>query len=139
MTSNGAESWEYVDTPVMTGESAGLFSRQFTKPSTSTAVGGDFNIPNRNGVRAIFSEDGGKTWQQAENMPAAYRSCLVAVSDDLLFALGKTGCDYSTDRGKNWTFVDSLNYYTASARKGKNILFLAGSEGRVAKPTIQKR
>ncbi len=131
-------SWAFLDTPAMTGASAGLFSVNFSNSSTGVAVGGDFNDPDREGCRAIFTEDGGDSWNQAEKMPAAYRSCVIALNDDLFFAAGKTGCDYSIDQAKNWVFIDSAGYYAASAVKGKNIIFLAGSEGRVSKVIVQR-
>lgn len=130
-------TWKFVDTPVITGESAGLFSVNFTGPLNGVAVGGDYNAPEREGVRAVYTEDGGVHWQTAETVPAAYRSCVVSLSDRLFFAVGKTGCDYSSDRGKNWTFIDSLGYYAASVIEGKDIIYLAGSEGRVAKVIVQ--
>ena len=131
------EAWNFAETPVITGESAGLFSVHFTNKRCGVAVGGDYNTPGREGIRAIYTEDGGRTWHPAESMPAAYRSSVVSLRGDLLFATGKTGCDYSTDRGRNWTFIDTVAYYAASAVEGKNILFLAGSDGRVAKVRIR--
>lgn len=126
-------SWEFIPTPTMTGVSAGLFSINFPNASTGIAVGGDFNEPDRDGIRAIYTLDGGRHWESSESMPVAYRSCVVSLRDDLLFAIGKTGCDYSTDMGKNWTFIDSTGYYAANAVEGRNILYLAGSEGRIAR------
>jgi len=131
------ENWNYTDTPVMTGESAGLFSVNFTNETYGVAVGGDYNDPDREGIRAIYTGDGGKQWHEAESMPAAYRSCVVSLQDDLIFAVGKTGCDYSGDCGRNWTFINSVGCYAASAVEGKNILFLAGEEGRVAKVAVR--
>lgn len=131
------ESWEFIETPVMTGESAGLFSIYFTSNGKGVAVGGDYNKPDREGCRAVFTVDGGKNWLAAESLPAAYRSCVVSLGDKLMFTTGKTGCDYSTDHGRNWTFIDSAGYYAATAVTGKSILFLAGDEGRVAKVLVQ--
>jgi hypothetical protein len=71
-------------------------------------------------------------------MPAGYRSCVISINDELLFATGKTGCDYSTDQGRNWVFIDTLGYYTASAVEGKNLIFLAGPEGKIAKVIVRK-
>jgi photosystem II stability/assembly factor-like uncharacterized protein len=136
---NHGENWEFVETPVMTGESAGLFSVSFTGQGNGVAVGGDFNQPDREGIRAIFTEDGGAHWHRAETMPAAYRSCVVSLDDDLLFAVGKTGCDYSADHGKNWVFIDSAGYYAANAVNDKDMLFLAGADGRVAKVVVRKK
>ncbi len=132
------KSWEFIETPALKGESAGLFSVNFLNSKNGVAVGGDFNNPAREGVRAIYTLDGGVRWSRAESMPAEYRSCVVSVNEKLLFALGKTGCDYSADRGRNWTFINSRGYYAASAVKGKNMLFLCGPEGRVAKVIVRK-
>jgi photosystem II stability/assembly factor-like uncharacterized protein len=38
-TNNGGQHWEFVETPVMTGESAGLFSVSFSNANTGVAVG----------------------------------------------------------------------------------------------------
>jgi len=133
------ESWKYVETPVMKGESAGLFSVFLTGKGKGAAVGGDYNNPDREGTRAVFTEDGGKQWHEAESNPAAYRSCVVSIAKDLIFTTGKTGCDYSTDQGRNWTFIDSVGYYTASAVEGKNMIYISGADGRVAKVNIRKR
>ncbi len=132
------ESWSYVETPVISGPSAGLFSVKFTSRKKGMAVGGDFNDPGRKGVRSIFTEDGGEHWHPALSLPAEYRSCVVSVNDKLSFAIGKTGCDYSVNEGRDWTFIDSLGYYSACAVDGRNLIFLAGSDGRVAKVLVQK-
>ena len=131
-------TWKFMDTPVMTGESAGLFSVNFSSSTSGVAVGGDFNFPYRDGITAIFTDDGGRHWQKAEKMPAAYRSCVVSVTYELFFATGKTGCDYSMDRGRNWVFIDSTGYYAADAVEGENIIYLSGERGRVSKVSIQK-
>lgn len=135
---NHGEDWEFTETPMMTGASAGLFSVDFSNSRRGVAVGGDFNEPDREGTRAIFTDDGGKSWREARTMTAAYRSCVVSLNEKLFFAIGKTGCDYSKDQGENWTFIDSTGYYAATAVEGKNILFLAGSDGRVAKLVLRE-
>ncbi len=132
------ENWEFIETPALAGASAGLFSVDFTTATIGVAVGGDFNDPSREGVRAITTGDGGRTWQEAESMPAEYRSSVVSLNDKLLFTVGKTGCDYSVDRGRNWTYIDSIGYYAADAVEGKNMIYLSGSEGRIAKVIVQK-
>jgi len=132
------ENWEFIETPALTGASAGLFSVNFTSRDDGVAVGGDFNDPGREGIRAITTSDGGRHWQEAAYMPAEYRSCVVSVSNKLLFTVGKTGCDYSVDRGRNWKYIDSTGYYAADAVEGKNIIYLSGSEGRIAKVVAAK-
>jgi len=133
------ENWNFVDTPVISGPSAGLFSVNFFHRKRGLAVGGDYNEPEREGVRAIYTKDGGKTWLQARNMPAAYRSCVISLGEKLSFALGKTGCDYSVNGGKDWIFIDSLNYYAGDAVEDGNLLFLAGSDGKVARVAVTRK
>lgn len=132
------EHWQYVETSTMKGASAGLFSVEFMDSKKGVAVGGDFDDPVRHGVRAIYTLDGGKNWQKAERMPAAYRSCVVSLQKNLLVATGKTGCDYSTDAGLTWTLIDSVGYYAASSVDGKPMIYLAGSQGRITKLNISR-
>jgi photosystem II stability/assembly factor-like uncharacterized protein len=130
------EHWEYVETPAMTGESAGLFSVGFHDSKTGVAVGGDYSDPEREGIRAIYTRDGGLHWQEAKHMPAEYRSCVISLKKRLVFAIGKTGCDYSTDGGRNWAFIDSVSYYAASSVPDKDMLYLSGANGRVARVIV---
>ena len=133
------EHWQYVGTPVMTGASAGLFSIEFMDSRKGVAVGGDFSEPDRDGVRAIYTRDGGKHWQEAEVMPAAYRSCVVALNRKLLIATGKTGCDFSQDAGLSWTHMETDGYYAASSVEGQSMIYLAGSQGRMARLRIRRK
>jgi photosystem II stability/assembly factor-like uncharacterized protein len=133
------ESWTFVETPVISGPSAGLFSVNFTHRQRGLAVGGDFSEPEREGVRAVYTEDGGKTWLPAQNMPAAYRSCVISLEANLSIALGKTGCDYSVNGGKDWIFIDSVNYYAGDGVENGNLLFLAGAGGRVARVSVKRK
>lgn len=132
------EHWTYVETPVISGPSAGLFSVNFAGRKIGVAVGGDFNDPDREGVRAIFTEDGGEHWEPAHTLPAAYRSCVLSVGKEMHVAVGKTGCDYSVNGGKDWVLIDSAGFYAGAAVKGKNLLFLAGANGRVAQVEIKR-
>lgn len=131
-------TWDYIETPAMTGESAGLFSVSFADSNTGVAVGGDYNDPGRSGIRAIYTVDGGKHWQPAETTTTEYRSCVLALDKSHFFAIGKTGCDYSSDKGRNWTFIDSISYYAASVVQEKNLLFLSGADGKVARLLFEK-
>jgi hypothetical protein len=69
-------------------------------------------------------------------MPKEYRSCVQWISngkESFFFSIGKTGCDFSEDGGKNWNFLKETNYYTFRPIPGKLSGFVAGSEGRIAR------
>ena len=67
------KSWVFIETPAMTGPSAGLFSVSFPGSTNGVAVGGDFNAPEGEGIRAIFTEDGGEHWYPAKNFLCSLR------------------------------------------------------------------
>jgi photosystem II stability/assembly factor-like uncharacterized protein len=135
------ENWKVAETPMIHGgTSSGIFSVCFVSDLEGAIVGGTYDNPELNEKIAAFTTDGGKTWLLSGNMPKEYRSCVQRAGTSkggFLFAIGKTGCDISTDGGKNWQFVKETNYYTFRPVAGKNIGFAAGAEGRIARIEFQ--
>lgn len=131
------KSWDVVKTPMVRGQSSsGIFSVSFKNDDEGVIVGGTYDKPELNQNIASYTTDGGKIWQTSETMPKEYRSCVQFVSSgkaNFCFAMGKTGCDYSVDGGRNWQFVSNEGYFTFRAVSGENIGFVAGSSGKVAK------
>ena len=130
------KSWKVSETPIVHGQSSsGIFSISFKNDNEGVIVGGTFDKPELNKNIAAFTTDGGKTWIPAETMPKEYRSCVQFVSnkkESFFFAIGKTGCDISVDRGKNWDFVCENGYYTFRTVPGKLTGFVAGEAGKIA-------
>ncbi|NQU53310.1 MAG: oxidoreductase, partial [Bacteroidetes bacterium] len=90
---------------------------------------------------ASFTIDGGKSWQTCETMPKEYRSCVQYVTNGnkkLFFAIGKTGCDYSVDGGKNWKFMNNKGYYTFRVVPGKLQGFVSGGDGKIARVVLKQ-
>lgn len=131
------ENWQVVKTPMVQGNvSSGIFSVCFENDLNGAIVGGTYDKPEQNKNISAYTTDGGKSWMLSETMPTAYRSCVQlvpGVSSDFLFAVGKTGCDYSKDGGKNWNFISSNGYYTFRMAPNSKIGFAAGSNGRIAR------
>ncbi|WP_167605060.1 oxidoreductase [Maribellus sediminis] len=130
-------TWDVAKTPMIRGTaSSGIFSVAFQNDKAGAVVGGIYDQPEINTNIAAYTVDGGKNWLSSETMPAEYRSCVQSVKSgthSFLFAIGKTGCDVSTDGGQNWNFVSEDGYYTFRAVPGELSGFAAGSEGRIAK------
>nr|WP_319270345.1 hypothetical protein [uncultured Draconibacterium sp.] len=131
------KSWSVSKTPMVRGlASSGIFSVAFKNNKEGIIVGGIYDQPELNTNIASYTFDGGVTWQPAVSMPKEYRSCVEEVKsgdDSFVFAIGKTGCDISTDGGENWNFLSDEGYYTFRAIPGKLEGFAAGSSGRIAK------
>jgi len=135
------KSWHAADTPMVHGQdSTGIFSVAFKNDREGIIVGGNYKEPDQNKNIAAFSIDGGVTWQSAETMPQGFRSCVQRVSApnrDLYVAVGKTGCDYSTDNGRHWRHITDEGYYTCRVVPGQTTLFAAGSNGRIARIEVE--
>ncbi len=134
-------SWCVAETPLVQGQaSTGIFSVAFKNDREGIIVGGNYKAPDRNENIAARSIDGGVTWEPAETMPQGFRSCVQHVSAGnikLYVAVGKSGCDYSTDNGKHWRPIADQGYYTCRVVPGQASLFVAGSEGRIAKIELE--
>lgn len=134
---DSGENWDVAETPmVQGGNSSGIFSISFKNDLEGVIVGGTYDKPEQNVQIAAYTTNGGRTWLTSENMPREYRSCVQFVSNvnqGFFWAVGKTGCDFSNDGGKNWYFMEETNYYTFRPLPGKLSGFAAGAEGRIAR------
>lgn len=137
---NYGKSWKVAETPMLSGNASGIFSVSFQNKREGVIVGGTYDKPELNKNIAAFTSDGGKTWTPSETMPREYRSCVQAVNNgnkSFLFAIGKTGCDYSEDGGKNWQYISNKGFYTFRPVSGKLTGFAAGSKGHISKLFIK--
>lgn len=125
------ETWNAVQTPLLSGTtSSGIFSL-FCDEDTVLAVGGDYQDPGRAYKNAGVSMDGGKTWQIAAQPPGGYRSSIGKMGGGYV-AVGPTGSDISSD-GLRWSHIGSenLNAYFYSSVSGES--WAVGPRGKVAR------
>lgn len=131
-------SWDVAETGLIHGNSSsGCFSVSFRNRDDGIVVGGTYDKPELNEDIAAWSSDGGVSWKLSEVMPREFRSNIIWLQDgkkNIAFALGKTGCDYSIDKGKSWMEgIDIEGYYTARPISGTLSGYAAGSDGKIAK------
>ena len=134
---NFGKIWQVSETPIISGKSSsGIFSISFKNNNEGVIVGGTFDKPELNKNIAAFTTNGGITWEVAETMPKEYRSCVQFISKDnksFCFTIGKTGCDFSVDSGKNWTFISDAGYYSIRFAPNKLTGFAVGAKGKIAR------
>jgi len=143
LSTDHGENWKVAETGLVHGnQSSGNFSISFCDDQNGIVVGGTYDMPELNNEIAAWSSDGGNTWNLSEIMPREYRSCVVWMQDkkrDVALSLGKTGCDYSLDKGRTWLpGADVKDYYTARVVAGTLNGFAAGSDGKIARFTVEK-
>ncbi|WP_173476397.1 oxidoreductase [Streptomyces sp. 150FB] len=127
--------WTASESTIPAGDPArGVFALAFRDRTHGIAVGGDFGAGQPSPKAAAVSGDAGRTWTQAKNPPAAYRSGVawLAHSRTTALAVGPTGTDLTTDGGRDWRTVDTGSYDTVDCTPDLGC-WAAGEQGRVAR------
>ncbi|MGB3849926.1 MAG: YCF48-related protein [Tunicatimonas sp.] len=127
--------WTVAPTPMQQGTpSQGIFSLVFADSLRGVAVGGNYLQPADTTRNACFTTDGGRTWQLPETSPKGYRSAVAYHPPTrLLFTVGPSGSDYSTNHGRTWQFLDTVGYHTVRFAPEQRVGWVAGSDGRIAR------
>ena len=71
--------------------------------------------------------------QQPQSPPHGYRSCVEYISENKLITCGTSGVDISNDGGMNWQLVSNESFHVCQKAKKGSAVFLAGSNGKIAK------
>ncbi|HEY9334280.1 MAG TPA: oxidoreductase [Kribbella sp.] len=138
-TVDGGKHWTVADSPMASGEAAGIFSLAFRGPLVGVAVGGDFLKPTEAVKAASVTSDGGRTWQlvAADKAPKGYRSgsSFVPWSPSTVVAVGPSGSDVSTDGGRSWKqFYDgSFDSVECAGHGSQAGCWASGAKGAVAR------
>ncbi len=107
----------------------------FESKKKGIIVGGDFakdTISNNN--CALFKYEKEKfIFTIPQTPPHGYRSCVIYMDEKNLITCGTSGIDISIDGGNNWELISKESYHVCQKAKKGNAVFLAGSNGRIAK------
>lgn len=132
-TTDAGNDWSVVNTPIIGGPSAGIYSVDFRSGLQGVAVGGDYTKPDDGTDAAATSSDGGKTWTLSSSPVFGYRSGVSFVPHvlDTVVAVGPTGSDVSRDGGRTWTHFDD-DWYDGIECAHDGACWGSGTDGRVA-------
>ena len=120
---------------------------QFGKPSTgansiaidntgltAVVVGGDYaNDRDTSGNCVIVSLTDPLRFFHPRTPPHGYRSCVTYTTSHQLLTCGTSGVDLSLDGGWNWKLISSQGFNVCQKAKTGSSVFLAGSNGRIAR------
>lgn len=138
-THDRGRTWQIADTPLITGQSAGIFSVAFCDEKHGVIVGGDYTKEKEAVNNLAITSDGGATWKLVKGL-SGYRSVVAYVpGSKTLIAVGPSGADQSTDNGRTWAPFDCPGFDTLSLVRGKAIGWGAGAAGRIGKLTFGAR
>lgn len=130
-------TWSVADTPIARGgNGTGIFSIALSAQK-GVIVGGDYTKPQQNSANIAYSNDGGRTWAERQQLnPFGYRSGVTFVDEKTLIVVGTGGSDISQDGGKTWKAIDR-EIYNAVNSLGKRAIWAVGPNGRVARYTLK--
>lgn len=115
-------------------ETSGANSVAVSKNKETIIVcGGDFMAPDSIQNNCIISTNKGKTWGKPTTPPHGYRSCVEFLTRKNVVSCGINGVDYSTDAGKNWTWISKEGFHVARKAKDGSAVFFAGGNGKIGK------
>ena len=138
-STDGGRAWRIANTPVATGEAAGIFSIAFRDAQHAVIVGGNYRQESAAVDNAAFTADGGVTWTLAAKGLSGFRSvvaCLPAGGRSLL-AIGPSGADRSDDDGRTWTPAGGPGFDALSVAPRGGAAWAAGQAGRIAKVALR--
>lgn len=101
-------TWKEQSLPFPSCPSCGPYALTIVDSLNFIVVGGDYKQPNHSKNTCFFSQDGGYTWQAPKKAPSGYRSCIISIGD-LLYCCGTNGIDRSSNGGKTWKKIYSVN------------------------------
>jgi len=130
-------TWLAAETPITAGSpSSGISSIAFRDELHGVIVGGNYEKPHQRSINFARTNDGGKTWTRAGQLPA-YRSAVAYVSGPSghrLLAVGPTGSDYSDNEGSTWQRVNSeLKFHALSFFSDAPVGWAVGEAGAIGK------
>jgi photosystem II stability/assembly factor-like uncharacterized protein len=127
-------SWEFINTPMISGEGKGIYGMDFLSKNTGYVIGGGWEQENDTLKNACYTSDGGETWTLANTMATGYRSSVSYYNTDTLFCTGRNGIDISIDGGLNWKLLSDSSLYTVQT--SDNAIWFSGKKGLIGKITL---
>ena len=131
-SSNYGNTWKVYDCPIIQGESStGPFSIAFNDARHGIAVGGNYLKDQDNLNSVVLTKNGGKSWTKPTQPVFGYRSAVEYLTDQLCFATGSSGTDFSLDGGQNWKNISTQNFNAIQKAKNGKLVLLTGNKGQI--------
>jgi photosystem II stability/assembly factor-like uncharacterized protein len=145
-TTDGGDTWNAFDTPLVSSPSAGAFTVAFRDPLHGIVGGGDLDPADPNNASTATSNDGGQTWKLTNPTPVtgaifglAYvgRAFGVQEAEDggraVVITANAGGAAWSPDEGNTWFTLPGVTGFWAVAFASPEAGWLVGTDGRILK------
>jgi len=141
-TTDGGDTWNAYDTPLLTGPAAGAFTVAFRNPWNGIVGGGDLDTANPNSAATAVSSDGGVTWTLTQPPPVTGAIFGLAYahgvgngdgSRTVVITANAGGAAWTPDEGSTWFALPGVTGYWAVAFASPKAGWLVGTGGRILK------
>ncbi|MGA8264749.1 MAG: hypothetical protein WB779_09935 [Ignavibacteriaceae bacterium] len=139
-TTDNGMNWKVFPSPLLQGKSSkGIFSIHFVDKNKGIIVGGNYLQENAMDSTSAFSIDGGRTWKLNSSGNLPYQSSVKSFKfhNRIYFISTGPGGTFYTEDLKNWYTAVETGFHSISVSVKDNSIWLAGSNGRVAKLIIE--
>jgi photosystem II stability/assembly factor-like uncharacterized protein len=145
-TTDGGDTWNAFDTPLVSSPSAGAFTVAFRDPLHGIVGGGDLDPADPNNASTATSNDGGQTWKLTNPTPVTGaifglgyvgRAFGVQEAEDggraVVITANAGGAAWSPDEGNTWFTLPGVTGFWAVAFASPEAGWLVGTDGRILK------
>jgi photosystem II stability/assembly factor-like uncharacterized protein len=147
-TTDGANTWNAYDTPIVSSASAGAFTVDFRDASNGIVGGGDLDPSDPDNARTAISNDGGQTWALTNAPPvtgaifglsyvrqlgsSCNKTCQ-AVARYVVVTANSGGAAWTPDEGTTWYVLPGVTGGWAVAFASPDAGWLVGTGGTIVK------
>ena len=151
-TTDGADSWNAYDTPLVSSASAGAFTVDFRDATNGIVGGGDLDISDPDNARTATSGDGGQTWALTNAPPVTgaifglsyvrqigtcgQRARCQEFSRYVVVTANTGGAAWSPDEGTTWYVLPGVTGGWAVAFASPGAGWVVGAGGTITKITF---
>lgn len=137
-TTDRGKTWKAFPVPLDAGQGAGVASLIFRDTQHGMAFGGDILKPATSDSTAAITNDGGRTWKLVKSaLPGSpvYGAAYIPGTKNVV-AVGPGGVAFSTNEGRSWTRVDTVDTWGISFANDTHG-WLVGPNGRIVHVKVQ--
>ena len=135
-TRDHGRSWTAVETPVVKGPLAGIFTMVVADGRPLMVLGGDLDRREEVvGGNAAVTGDGGRSWELVTPAPingAVYGSAAGGTgANRVVVAVAPPGAAYTTDMGTSWRALPDVSAWAVEFAPGGRVGWAGGGGGRI--------
>ncbi|MGH9643328.1 MAG: hypothetical protein ACRD3Q_13010 [Terriglobales bacterium] len=148
-TTDGGDTWNAYDTPLVSSPSAGVFTVDFRDALNGITGGGDLDPSDPDNARTAISSDGGQTWTLTTAPPVTgaifglsyvrqiggkcTRPICQATQRYVVVTADNGGAAWSPDEGTTWYVLPGVSGCWAVAFATPGAGWLVGTNGQIVK------